>query len=222
MKTKIVEEISLLIEYAVPDEEKKAALDFIRTNKESGIHLILLKEFYSSLPEAREEAVKKIVVLAMHRGTFLLGVSTGRHHYIYCGDYTNAVLVGDFEKGIEESDVLLFFGYSSNEDFKNQLKPFETYPDFESGNQADGVEFCPVCSVKEGEYHHFGCPVEICPWCEGQLNYCDCRFEKLGTNEITTEAELDTFEHILAQKGRIRFEKGQGPSYPVAGDDTLG
>ncbi len=221
MNIKITEEIIFLIEYAVPEKERKAALDFVHQNVNSSIQLILLKEFYSSLPEAREEALTKIVVLEMHQGTFLLGASTGKHHYIYCADHTNAVLVGDFEKGVEELDVLLFFGYRSNDEFKNSLKTFTQYPDFDKGNQADGVEFCPVCSVREGEYHQFGCPVEICPWCEGQLNHCYCRFEKLGLNEITTEAELDEFEQILAQKGRIRFEKGQGPSYPVAGDDVL-
>lgn len=219
--TNPVEEIALFIEYAVPAEEKAAAVVFVEKHKDDEILMTLLKEYYTALPHAREEAVQRVVLIDAVQGTFLVGVVSSHHNYLYCADFDNAVLVGEFELGIEEKDVLLFFGYPNNTKFKKALKSVDEYPDFAKRNEDAGVELCPVCSVKEGELHQFGCSVEVCPWCDGQLSNCNCRFEKLGIAEITTEQELEVFEELLVEKGRIPFGKGQGPSYPVAGDDTL-
>lgn len=221
MNKELLKEIELFIEYAVPADEKKAAVAFLRERKNMPVLLTLLKEYYSSLPHAREEAVNRVCLIDAVQGTFLLGVSTNHHQYLYCADFDNAVLVGEKELGIEEGDVLLFFGYQNNEEFQKQLGELSDYPEFEEHLEAGDQELCPVCSVKEGDLHHLGCSVEICPWCEGQLNNCNCRFEQLGVDEITQEEEVLQFAEMLSEKGRIPFEKGQGPSYPVAGDDEL-
>ena len=36
-------------------------------------------------------------------------------------------------------------------------------------------EICHDCGCHYGEYHHFGCDVERCPDCGGQLISCDCK-----------------------------------------------
>ena len=44
----------------------------------------------------------------------------------------------------------------------------------------DGLHVrCMDCHIlnKEGNIHHFGCEVEKCPICGGQLVYCDCDIE---------------------------------------------
>lgn len=221
MTEEILKEIELFIEYGVPADEKKAAVAFLRERKNMPVLLTLLKEYYSALPHAREEAVSRVCLIDAVQGTFMLGVTTTHHEYLYCVDYENAVLVGEREPGIEEGDVLLFFGYPNNEEFKKELAEFRDYPEFEEHSDAADQDLCPVCSVKIGENHHLGCSVEICPWCEGQLNNCNCRFEQLGVDEITSENEVLEFAQKLEDKGRVPFEKGQGPSYPIAGDDKL-
>lgn len=221
MSEELIKEIELFIEFGAPAEEKKAAVAFLRERCEMPVLMTLLREYYSSLPHAREEAVSRVCLIDAVQSTFLLGVTTTHHEYLYCADFDSAVLVGEKEPGIEETDVLIFFGYKNNTEFKKQLGEFVDYPDFIEHLEVGDQELCPVCSVNEGEHHHLGCSVEVCPWCEGQLNNCNCRFEQLGVDEITTEDEVIQFAEMLIEKGRIPFEKGQGPSYPIAGDDTL-
>jgi len=221
MNDELLKEIELYIEYGVPANEKETAVAFLNAHKNVPVLLTLLKEYYTSLPHAREEAVLRVCLLDAIQGTFLLGVTTTQHEYFYCADFDNAAFVGEKENGIEEEDVLLFFGYSDNEEFKKQLSEFKDYPEYRDYSDSGDQELCPVCSVKEGENHHLGCSVEICPWCEGPLNNCNCRFEQLGVDEIASEEEVLEFAEMLHEKGRIPFEKGQGPSYPIAGDDKL-
>ena len=41
---------------------------------------------------------------------------------------------------------------------------------------------CHDCYVEEGELHDYGCDMERCPFCGGQLLSCPCRYKALGYN----------------------------------------
>jgi len=43
---------------------------------------------------------------------------------------------------------------------------------------------CHDCGIenKIGNIHHFGCDVERCPKCKGQLISCSCKKEAIGIN----------------------------------------
>jgi len=78
---------------------------------------------------------------------------------------------------------------------------------------------CPVCAVGVGEYHTLGCPVEVCPWCEGQLTYCNCRFEQLDLEQLDDEADIERLLEKLEATGRIAFDSAQRPAYPTMDGD---
>jgi hypothetical protein len=42
------------------------------------------------------------------------------------------------------------------------------------GGALDATMRCHDCGVRPGGYHHFGCDMERCPRCRGQLFCCDC------------------------------------------------
>ena len=42
----------------------------------------------------------------------------------------------------------------------------------------DYDEPCHDCGVTFKQYHHWGCDIEKCPACGGQLTDCDCDIEK--------------------------------------------
>lgn len=72
---------------------------------------------------------------------------------------------------------------------------------------------CAKCDVLEGELHEFGCPNEICPFCQCQLFACDCCEDWLLENgyEISDEDEISEelvevwAEKKLEEKGRIPY-----------------
>lgn len=212
-----VEEIEFLIRYAVSKEDRDKAhalLDHYRLNR---VALRVLKEFYSVLPEAREEPVSRIVHMDRRQGIFLLGLSAGGHDYIFFATEDHAGFLGEYQEGIGDEEILGFFGYAGKESFLQLHPTMAEFDDFSKAWKINKV-LCPVCLVAVGEYHHLGCPVEVCPWCLGQLSKCNCRFEQMQREEITSEEDLEQFEMLLEQKGRICFEEGQGPVFPVSGD----
>ena len=43
---------------------------------------------------------------------------------------------------------------------------------------------CHDCHCKEGELHEYGCDMERCPFCGGQLISCGCVYNKLGFDYV--------------------------------------
>lgn len=212
-----VEEIELLIKYAVGEEDRVVANALVEKYRNNRVALHVLQDFYGSLPEAREEPLTRVVLIDMRQGLFLLGVNAGVHEYIYLATEEDARCLGEYQEGIEHQEILAFFGYSSKESFARLYPTIAGFEDFDAIRKKEST-LCPVCSVAEGENHHLGCSVEVCPWCLGQLSRCNCRFDQLQKEEIESDEDLALFEVLLQEKGRICFEAGQGPSYPAAGN----
>lgn len=72
---------------------------------------------------------------------------------------------------------------------------------------------CHDCGCKEGELHEFGCDMEVCPFCGGQLISCDCVYERL---DIECSPGSYVYEHGLTEKQEEKWldileEKGRRP-----------
>ncbi|AGF78490.1 hypothetical protein UWK_01940 [Desulfocapsa sulfexigens DSM 10523] len=209
---RLQEEVEILIPYAVPGEDLEVALEFLRTFKDDQFALGVIKDFYSILPEAREEALVKISVVEEKERVFLLLLSTSRHHHFYLINDEEGVFLGEWEQGILDEHVLAFFEYRNAESFReanSSVAACREYRPLERMNE----EICPSCGVKAGGLHTLGCPVEVCPWCSGQLNYCNCRFEQLGVEELNDEKELMELAEKLERKGRVPYAKEQRPAF---------
>ena len=207
-----VKEIELLIRYAVEEGEQAIALEFLQTFQSDPFGLDVLREFYRTLPEAREEALLKISVLEQKEQVYLLLLSTSNHHYFYLANNEEGLFLGDWEKGLSNSQILSFFDYQDEEAFAKQHPTLEAGREYIAQERID-EDICPSCGVEVGSLHTLGCPVEVCPWCDGQLNHCNCRFEQLGVEELTDEKMLEQLEERLDSKGRIPYAREQRPSF---------
>ncbi len=209
-------DIAVLIKYAVSEADYEEAVRLANGYAEDPVASRVLYHYYGDLPEAREEMATGLAVVAEKQGVLLYGLKTTGHQYLYLGSADNSIFIGRYEDGIGDEEILAWFGYRSRKECREAL------PDLTDEIMAryrKGATRCVACGVREAEEHVLGCPVEQCPWCGGQLSRCNCRFDQLGVDEIGDEELVEQFAELLAEKGRIPFRAGQGPSYPVAGDD---
>lgn len=220
-REKLVNEIKLFISYGVKKNEQEAALLFLQRYENDDLALQLMRSFYTSLPETHEEAVCRIAFIEKKDDIFLLGLNTVLHSYLYLATDQKALLLGEYGEELLEPKALTLFGYPDLKEFLEKYPSLAKCSDYEPEQFAD-PRFCPVCSAVTGEYHIFGCPVEVCPWCEGQFSRCGCRFEQLGVEMLEEEEELDELERLLVEKGRIPYASWQCPSYPSDKDEEDG
>ncbi len=207
-----LQEIELLLHYGVPETEQEAAMDLLHSFAADLFALRVIHDFYRTLPEAREEALRKISVLERKEQVYLLLLSTERHHYLYLTNTEEGTFAGELGKGKLDPQVLSFFNYPDMETFAARHRAEEDRQEYTVLANAR-EEVCPSCGVQAGSLHILGCPVEVCPWCEGQLNHCNCRFEQLGVDELSDEQMFTELEEKLSRKGRIAYDKEQRPSF---------
>jgi len=213
MKTirKRVEEIRLFVEYAVPPEHQQETLALVARYENDPVALSLLHSFYGYLPEAREDGVRELRLLARRRGNFLLAALTFHTGYYYLANVERAEFLGEHGEGIWEQEVLDYFGFSSREEFIAKQRSLDDFPLYTP--LARERELCPGCQAAAGEEHVLGCPVEVCPWCGGQLTRCNCRFIQLGQSRVDRDSQIETLAEKLKGKGRIPYAPDQRPGY---------
>lgn len=213
------ESILTLMEYAVPAEQMAEARQFLDRHQTDIIALNLLHAFYSYLPEGLDDFVRELRLLSRRQGAFLLAAVTGHSTYLYLATADNAEFLGDMKEGIWDEEVREFFELGSREDFLKKTKTITDFPEHAPVHLSE--ELCPVCAAADGEEHVLGCPVEVCPWCGGQLTGCHCRFEQLDRDSLLGDHELTALEEKLKSKGRIPYDsQQQRPAYPTAGGGT--
>lgn len=210
-----LDEIKELIEYGVPEDDLTDANDFLQEYENDIIALNLLHTFYSFLPEGVEDWISELRLINRKEGLFLICAVSARSEYLYLVNQERAEFLGHLKDGIYDTEVLDFFGYTAAEGVENIAKEFTKHPVYTVAYENE--DLCPVCSTANGEYHTLGCPVEICPWCGGQLANCNCRFTILEKERITSERDLKAFEKKLSEKGRIAYDAlTQRPAYPAS------
>ncbi len=204
--------IELLIRYSAPAEHRHQACTLVQGYRDDQIALRLLHHFYSYLPEAEDDAVRKISEVSRRQGLFLLVAVSLLGKYLYLVNTEEAVFLGTLEENALDGELLEFFGWQGPAAFAKATRNPTDLADYQAAT-LDG-NHCPACSVATGEEHILGCPVEVCPWCGGQLVHCNCRFGRLQKESLDRDSDLDELYRLLSEKGRIPFEPaGQAPGY---------
>ncbi|NOX26222.1 MAG: hypothetical protein GXP59_08965 [Deltaproteobacteria bacterium] len=196
------EEIFLLMKYAAAGEDLPAARDLVARHKNDHISLNIFHEFYSYLPEAQNDVIRALRLLWKREGNFLIAVTTTIDNYLYITSHEGSEYLGRHEDGIWDKEVLELFDLDHGTALE-KFKDLNSFPLYVPANM--DLRLCPVCATDHGDLHRLGCPVEICPWCGGQLAKCNCRFEQTGKEVLKNEAQLKTFIARLNTKGRIPF-----------------
>lgn len=212
--TKRKDDIQFLMKYAVPEGQAEMAVALLEKYNSDIIALNLLHSFYIHLPEGTDDSVKTLRLLKRSQGVFLLCVSTGNDlHYLYVANNEDAHIIGTLAEGIIDQQLLDFFGYENNDEVLALTAEPEKLQEYEPYTTDSNL--CPSCHAAVGEFHTLGCPVEICPWCSGQLTYCNCRFTRLDTDALDKVAQIEKLQELLETEGRIAFKKEHSPGYPT-------
>lgn len=144
---------------------------------------------------------------------------TGSGGYLYLISSEGVEFNGSLHEGYLDTELLDFFGFESRDSFKKVCAAPEQQPIYKPLQTDEDI--CPACHAASGEYHELGCPVEICPWCGGQLIRCSCRYDQLQLDAITSEDELARFEVLLDERGRIPYSPEQRPSFADEGSGVV-
>ena len=207
-------DIKLLMHYGVPPADLAKATSLVEKYSTDSVGLNIFHAFYSYLPEGIEDAISVLRLLDRRQGTFLVCASTGLADYLYLATGEQAEFLGPLSEGIWEDEVLAFFNHEGREAFLEKHADLTTFPVYVPAHLHN--DLCPVCHVAEGEIHTLGCPVEVCPWCQGQLTSCGCRFTLLGRSNLKSEGQLEELLALLNKKGRIPFSAEEHrPAYPI-------
>lgn len=195
--------ILLLMDFAVDEDDQAPARELLEKYAADTIALHLFQEFYSYLPEAENDAIRILRRLDKRGGNFLIAATTTKDTYLYLTNSEGAEFLGNHQDGIWDEEVLEYFGYSREESLRKFLD-LNAFPVYVPVNLDKSL--CLVCAVDHGELHRLGCPLEVCPWCGGQLTRCNCRFSEAGVDQLTSDGQLEKFIEALEGKGRVPFD----------------
>ena len=212
--TQRLADIKLLMRYAVPPDDPANATALVEKHDTDSVGLNIFHAFYSYLPEGVEDAIRVLRLLDRRQGTFLICATTAQTDYLYLATGEQAELLGPLSEGIWEDEVLAFFGHENRDSFLKKYADPTPFPVYVPAHLHH--DLCPFCHVADGELHILGCPVDICPWCGGQLTSCACRFTLLNRTDLKSETQLEELLAQLNKKGRIPFSAEEHrPAYPV-------
>lgn len=211
--------VSILMEGSVTGEELEVAAETVEIYRHDRLGLTLLHAFYARPPEDRHDSLREIRLAGRGQGVFLLAALCPAESWLYLVSDEGAELVGPLEAGIEEEELIEHFHLESAPAFRRRCARPEDFAILEP--LAGDPDVCPACWSTTGEFHEIGCPVEICPWCGGQLIHCSCRFERFGLEAIADEADLAAFLDELERQGRIPYGPEQRPAF-LNDDEDLG
>ncbi len=204
--------------YGVPEGRLEEAMEMVDLYRDDERGLVLLREFYQRLPVARGACLLELRVMARQRGVLLLAAMTDDAGYIYLVADDGIEFLGRLNDASVDDGLLEYFGFTGIDEYRQKCRTPENFPPY-TPVQLD-VNVCPACHATTGEYHELGCPVEICPWCGGQLIHCNCRFDLLEEDFIAEE-QLQRFEALLVEKGRLPYSPEQRPSYADEGGGVI-
>lgn len=199
------------MEYAVDGDSMMAASELLIRYRDDRIVLDLMETFYTCLPEAKNDYIVEVRTVARGRGMFLLAAVTEMSAYLYMISSEGVEFHGIVEQGYLDQDLLDFFSFVDMDDFRNQCGTLENFPVYEPLQIDENI--CPACHAVTGELHELGCPVEVCPWCGGQLIHCPCRFERLEVESLSSTTELLRLEELLNEQGRVPYSPEQRPGF---------
>lgn len=196
-----------LVGYVVREDERPRARALFEQYRDDALAVELLYTHYSMPPGREDSGVTELRLLGHRRGLFLL-VACGRDEgHIYLLSSEGADYLGLMGQTEPDGALIAHFG--------PELVPLlqcdrQNLPVYLASSEDTAI--CPACHCRSGEFHELGCPVEVCPWCGGQLVRCPCRFEQLASDEIDEE-RLDELERLLTERGRIPFAPDQRPGF---------
>lgn len=202
--------------YGAPPERMAEAEELLQRFRDDRFGLAVLLEFYSFLPEAREDWVREIRTMARRQGIFLLLAVTGQAAYMYLVSGEGLEFEGRLGDGYLDPQLVEYFGLAG-EELGPDVDP-DRFPSYRPV-QVD-QDLCPACLAATGELHELGCPVEVCPWCGGQLIGCSCRHDRLGV-EVLESGDLDRLATLLEEKGRIAYAPEQRPGFADEGPGVV-
>ena len=214
---KKLKEIKLLMRYAVPARHLEKATAIVANFQDDIIGLNLCHNFYSFLPEPEEDYITGIALVARKQGTFLLLAKTRLAQYIYLVNQEKAEFVCKAAEKNWAQELLDFFGYRDSAALSRQLEDTDMLEDYIPISRDENV--CPACQAEHGEFHTLGCPLEICPWCDGQLTSCNCRFTQLDRDQLRGVKDVEKFIKKLNAKGRIPYNKKERLAFPALADE---
>lgn len=209
-----VDEIKTYLGYSVPTGFLDQALSLLDAVAHDPIGRGILGDFYKNLPDVREDGIRALRLLGNSQGIFLIATQTFYEYcYLYLAAPGDICFVGPPEACLADRELFAFFAITPPESsaaFDETIAATPVYtPSIEDHDH------CPVCFAATGEYHSFGCPVEVCPWCQGQLTACGCRFEKLQLEQLAGLEECESLLVLAKKKGRIPYAPRQRPEYPA-------